>query len=101
MCRNNSITAGTPRNPRTAQSQVCYKINIRTGSTPDSGTSSRTYITLEGSKGQIKRHRLSRGGRESSCSYLGAWKGSKFEEKISEMLTESNVSFVCTCIFNN
>ena len=63
MCRNNSITAGTPRNPRTAQSQVCYKINIRTGSTPDSGTSSRTYITLEGSKGQIKRHRLSRGGK--------------------------------------
>ena len=40
-----------------------YKISVRTGSSSDAGTSARVYVTLRGSKGELKRRRLTKGGR--------------------------------------
>ena len=40
-----------------------YKISVRTGSLNEAGTSARIYVTLRGSKGDVKRRRLTRGGR--------------------------------------
>lgn len=39
-----------------------YKVTVRTGSAP--GTISRAYITLQGSKGTLKRRRLAKGGKK-------------------------------------
>ena len=40
-----------------------YKISVQTGSSHNAGTSARVYVTLRGSKGELKRRRLTKGGR--------------------------------------
>ena len=45
------------------RSQCDYKISVRTGPTSDAGTFARVYVTLKGSRGEVKRRRLTRGGR--------------------------------------
>ena len=48
---------------QTSRAHYDYKISIRTGSSSDAGTSARVYVTLRGSKGELKRRRLTKGGR--------------------------------------
>lgn len=48
---------------RSGRSQCDYKLSVRTGPTSDAGTSARVYVTLKGSRGEVKRRRLIRGGR--------------------------------------
>ena len=43
--------------------QSTYKIVVKTGAAPDAGTCSRAFITLQGSKGTLKRRRLAKNSR--------------------------------------
>ncbi len=45
--------------------QATYKVVVKTGSADSAGTSSRAYITLQGSKGKLRRRRLARNGGEA------------------------------------
>ena len=46
-----------------ARGQCGYKLSVRTGPSSDAGTSARVYVTLKGSRGEVRRRRLTRGGR--------------------------------------
>lgn len=42
--------------------QATYKVIVKTGQFPDAGTTARAHITLQGSKGKLRRRRLTRSG---------------------------------------
>ena len=48
---------------QSGRAQCDYKVSVKTGPSSDAGTSARVYVTLKGSKGEVKRRRLTRGGR--------------------------------------
>ena len=41
-----------------------YKVIVKTGLAPNSGTTARAYVTLQGSKGKLKRRRLIKSGKK-------------------------------------
>ena len=51
------------RPSQSAKAQCDYKVSVRTGLSSDAGTSARVYVTLKGSRGELRRRRLTRGGR--------------------------------------
>ena len=44
--------------------QSSYKVTVKTGLHQHAGTTARAHVTLEGSKGKLKRRRLVKSGRE-------------------------------------
>lgn len=48
---------------QSGRAQRDYKLSVRTGLSSDAGTLARVYVTLKGSRGEVKRRRLTRGGR--------------------------------------
>ena len=91
---------------QSGKSDCNYKITIRTGASRDAGTSARVYVTLRGSKGELKRRRLTRGGRREFSFAPGSLERFRIRGKDVGELKQITGKFTitpllydtCTCI---
>ncbi len=50
--------------------QATYQVTVKTGQAADAGTTARAHVTLQGSKGTLKRRRLLKNGRGEEFAFL-------------------------------